>query len=321
MNDSAVIAGVWKLTAYKRRFLDTGEVRSDMLPHAYILYTPGGRMMSITVEENRQPPAGTVITDEESIRLFRSIVSAYGGTYAVQGDAVAHQVELSWNEAWTGTEQVRRCVVDGDTMTLETTPRTSGTDSRQFINTLTWERVEAFPLAHRRRKPVGAIETKLKQMGLELPETHPYPSPNRTSAVRAGNVLYLSGHGTGRQKMPLGIRPFGKVGREVSEQEGYLCAKSVALCMMASIKQAIGDLDRVKRVIRLYGMVNCAPDFDRHMAVIDGASDLFYELWGPEYGRHARAAVGIAGLPRGAVLEIMGEFELQPEGFDIAAES
>ena len=166
---------------------------------------------------------------------------------------------------------------------------------------------------------MGAIETRLKQMGLELPQTHPYPSPNRTSAVRAGNVLYLSGHGTGRQKMPLGIRPFGKVGREVSEREGYLCAKSVALCMMASIKKAVGDLDRVKRVIRLYGMVNCAPDFDRHMAVIDGASDLFYALWGPEYGQHARAAVGIASLPRGAVLEIMGEFELQPEHFDIAA--
>jgi enamine deaminase RidA (YjgF/YER057c/UK114 family) len=164
-------------------------------------------------------------------------------------------------------------------------------------------------------KRAGSIETRLQKMGLELPPTHPYPSPNRTSAVRAGNILYLSGHGTGRQAMPLAIRQFGKVGREVSEAEGYLCAKSVALCMMASIKKAVGDLDRVKRVIRLYGMVNCAPDFERHMAVIDGASDLFYELWGPECGQHARAAVGIAGLPRGAVLEIMGEFELHPELF------
>ena len=83
--------------------------------------------------------------------------------------------------------------------------------------------------------------------------------------------------------------------------------------MLASIKKAVGDLDRVKRVIRLYGMVNCAPNFDRHMVVIDGASDLFYALWGPVYGQHARAAVGIGGLPRGAVLEIMGEFELHPE--------
>lgn len=70
------ITGVWKLKKYSRRFLDTGEVRSDMLPQAYILYTPGGFMMSITVEENREPPAGEVLTDEERVRLFKSIISA-----------------------------------------------------------------------------------------------------------------------------------------------------------------------------------------------------------------------------------------------------
>jgi len=139
------IAGVWRLKAYSRRFLDTGEVRSDMLPHAYIIYTPGGYMMSVTVEENRQPPAGAVLTDEERVRLFKTIVSAYAGTYRVEGDQVVHDVELSWNEAWTGTRQVRSVRVDADRMTLETTPRTTGTDSREFINTLTWERVEALP--------------------------------------------------------------------------------------------------------------------------------------------------------------------------------
>lgn len=159
---------------------------------------------------------------------------------------------------------------------------------------------------------MGAIETKLKKLGLEIPPTHPYPSPNRTAAVQVGNLLFLSGHGTGRQAMPLDIKQYGKVGADVTEEEAYRCAKSAALCMLASIKKAVGSLDRVKRVVRLYGMVNCAPDFDRHMVVIDGASDLFYELWGPVYGQHARAAVGIAGLPRGAVLEIMGEFELHP---------
>lgn len=141
------IAGVWKLKSYSRKFLDTGETRNDMLPHAYIMYTPGGYMMSITVEENRPPPAGTILTDEERIRLFKTIVSAYAGTYVVEGDKIIHHVELSWNEAWTGTDQVRRFCVDGNSLTLETTPRTTGTDSRQFINTLTWERVEAFPLA------------------------------------------------------------------------------------------------------------------------------------------------------------------------------
>ena len=140
------IAGVWKLKKYSRRFLDTGEVRSDMLPQAYILYTPGGFMMSITVEENRQAPAGEVLTDEERVRLFKSIISAYSGSYTIEGDNVIHNVELSWNESWTGTKQVRRFAVNGDELIIETTPRTAGTDTRQFINTLTWERTEAFPL-------------------------------------------------------------------------------------------------------------------------------------------------------------------------------
>ncbi len=142
------IAGVWKLRGYTRRFLDTGEVRRDMLPHAHIIYTPGGHMMSVTVEENRRPPGGTVLTDDECLRLFKTIVSAYAGTYAADSGKVTHHVELSWNETWTGTCQVRSYAVDGDTLTLETTPRTSGADSRLFINTLTWERVEAFATPH-----------------------------------------------------------------------------------------------------------------------------------------------------------------------------
>ena len=142
----ARIEGVWKLKKYSRRFLDTGEVRSDMLPQAYILYTPGGFMMSITVEENRQPPAGEVLTDAERVRLFKSIISAYSGTYTVESDTVIHDVEMSWNEAWTGTKQMRLFKVTGDELVIETTPRTAGTDTRLFINTLTWERTEAFPV-------------------------------------------------------------------------------------------------------------------------------------------------------------------------------
>ena len=140
------IEGVWKLKKYSRRFLDTGEVRSDMLPQAYILYTPGGFMMSITVEEKRAPPVSEVLTDEERVRLFKSIISAYSGTYVVEGDTVIHDVNLSWNEAWTGTKQMRLFKVTGDELVIETTPRTAGTDTRQFINTLTWARTEAFPL-------------------------------------------------------------------------------------------------------------------------------------------------------------------------------
>ena len=81
--------------------------------------------------------------DEERVRLFNSIVSAYSGTYTVEGNQVTHAVELSWNEAWTGTKQVRYFSVDGDELTIETTPRTSGASTREFINTLKWQRVEA----------------------------------------------------------------------------------------------------------------------------------------------------------------------------------
>lgn len=160
---------------------------------------------------------------------------------------------------------------------------------------------------------MGIIERKLKALGLPVPGPHPYPNPNRRACVRVGNLLFLSGHGTGRREMPLDIKQFGKVGAAVTEEDAYRCAKAVALTMLGTIKAEIGDLDRVQRVVRLYGMVNSAPGFDRQFAVIDGASDLFYELWGPEYGQHARAAVGIAELPRGAVLEIMGEFELKDD--------
>ena len=89
--------------------------------------------------------AWAVLTDVERVRLFKSIISAYSGSYVVEGDTVTHTVELSWNEAWTGTQQVRRFKVNGDELVIETTPRTAGTDTRQFINTLTWERTEGFP--------------------------------------------------------------------------------------------------------------------------------------------------------------------------------
>lgn len=159
---------------------------------------------------------------------------------------------------------------------------------------------------------MSKIEDKLAKMGITLPAPHPFPSPNRTHGVIVNNILYLSGHGSGRAPLIAGARQHGKVGTEVTEQEAYQTARAVAILMLGSIKECVGSLDRVKRVIRLFGMVNSAPGFERQFAVIDGASDLFYELWGPEYGCHARAAVGMAELPRRSVLEIMGEFEIIP---------
>jgi enamine deaminase RidA (YjgF/YER057c/UK114 family) len=96
-------------------------------------------------------------------------------------------------------------------------------------------------------------------------------------------------------------------------EEGYAAARVAALLMLATVKGEVGSLDKVKRVIRLFGMVNSTPDFADHPKVIDGASDLMLELFGPIYGRHARSAVGMASLPRGQAVEINGEFELLAE--------
>jgi hypothetical protein len=156
---------------------------------------------------------------------------------------------------------------------------------------------------------MGKIEAKLKAMGYTLPPPFTFPKNNRTGCTQIGNLLLLSGHGLELPKLP-GVRQSGKLGVDVSLEEGYATARAVALTMLATIKAHAGELDRVKRVLRLFGMVNCAADFTQQPQVIDGASDLFFELWGPESGKHARSAVGLVSLPRGIAVEINGEFEI-----------
>jgi hypothetical protein len=107
------------------------------------------------------------------------------------------------------------------------------------------------------------------------------------------------------------FRHTGKLGADLTIEEGKLTARVAALAILATVKQEVGDLDRVRRVIRLFGMVNCTPDFPDMPAVVDGASDLMLELFGPEYGCHARPAVGQVNLPRGQPVEINGEFEVK----------
>jgi len=142
-----------------------------------------------------------------------------------------------------------------------------------------------------------------------LPKIWPYPSPNRTGVVKVGPILYVSGHGPGLPDLS-GVRQKGKVGVDVTIEEGYATARAVMLMILASLKDFTGDLDRVKRVVRLFGMVNGGPAFNQYPQVIDGASDLAYELWGPEFGQHARTAIGAGGLPHDIVVEINGEFEV-----------
>ncbi len=157
-----------------------------------------------------------------------------------------------------------------------------------------------------------SVRERLADLGLELPEPFVYPSPNRTGCVITRNLLYTSGHPPPEN---FGVRTTGKVGAlpdegGVSEEEAYQAARATALNILASVEQKTGSLDRVTQVVKVYGMVNSAPGFDRQFAVIDGASDLFYELFGPESGQHARSAVGMFELPRGFSMEIEAVFEL-----------
>jgi enamine deaminase RidA (YjgF/YER057c/UK114 family) len=157
---------------------------------------------------------------------------------------------------------------------------------------------------------MSTIETRLVAMGHSLPQPREFPSPNRRGCVRVGSLLFLSGHGP--HHTDRNVKTHGRLGLDMTESEGYEAAKITALAMLATIKRELGDLDRVKQVVRLFGMVNCIPAFDTMPRVIDGASDLFYELYGPQAGCHARTAVGMASLPRGQAVEINGEFEIAP---------
>ena len=146
------------------------------------------------------------------------------------------------------------------------------------------------------------IEKKLADMGLELPPI-PTPVANYVPAVQVGSLLFLSGHGPALLKDGKVQFIQGKVGKDLTTEEGYEAAKQVTLNLLQSIKETIGDLDKVKRVVKLLGFVNCTEDFPNQPQVINGASDLLVELYG-ERGRHARSAVGMYQLPFGIAVEI-----------------
>src|SRR5690348_13428277 len=105
---------------------------------------------------------------------------------------------------------------------------------------------------------MGALEDKLQAMGYTLPPPFNFPNPNRTGCVVAGSIIFVSGHGRDLPSLP-NVKHTGKVGRDLTMEEGYATARAVALSMLASLKQEVRDLDRIKRVVRLFGMVNVAP--------------------------------------------------------------
>jgi enamine deaminase RidA (YjgF/YER057c/UK114 family) len=125
-----------------------------------------------------------------------------------------------------------------------------------------------------------------------------------------GDRAYVSGHVALNPDGSL-AEPLGKVGAELTQEQGTHAARLTGLAILASLKRELGDLDRVALWLRAFGMVNSAPTFDRYPLVINGFTDLIVELWGPERGGHSRSAVGLAGLPFGAAVEIEAEVAIR----------
>ncbi|MDA1097475.1 MAG: RidA family protein [Proteobacteria bacterium] len=149
-------------------------------------------------------------------------------------------------------------------------------------------------------------EAKLRELGIELPSP-PAPMGSYVGAVRTGNLVYISGQGPRR---PDNTSPAGKVGDDMSIEDAQAAARLVGLNALATLRAEIGSLDQVKRVVKVFGMVNAAPDFKEHPRVINGFSDLMFEVFG-EAGRHARSAVGMSSLPFQIPVEVEMIVELE----------
>ena len=151
-------------------------------------------------------------------------------------------------------------------------------------------------------------EQNLKKLGIDLGSVSA-PVANYVNAVRTGKLLYLAGKGP--RVDASGKRPIGKLGRDFTPEQGYQQARSVGLDLLAVMRSELGSLDRVKRVVKVLGMVNAVPEFTDHPKVINGSSDLFVEVFG-EVGNHARSAVGMGSLPMGIPVEIEVIVEVSP---------
>ncbi len=151
-------------------------------------------------------------------------------------------------------------------------------------------------------------EARLKEKNITLP-TPATPVANYVGAVRAGNMLFVSGHGPLRSDGKPSAR--GKVGRELSTDQGYQIAREVGLNLLATTRTALGSLDKVRRVVKVLGMVSSAEGFGEQPKVINGFSDLMVEVFGDAIGKHARSAVGMAELPMGIPVEIEMVLEVE----------
>ena len=151
-----------------------------------------------------------------------------------------------------------------------------------------------------------SADSRITELSLELPPA-PKPVAVYKPVVVTGNLAYVSGHGPLRADKTLIT---GVVGADLNLDEGKAAARQVGLAILATLRAHFGSLDRVKRIIKVLGMVNSAPDFYDHPKVINGCSELFADVWGPEHGIGARSAVGMGPLPGNIAVEIEAIFEL-----------
>ncbi len=150
------------------------------------------------------------------------------------------------------------------------------------------------------------IEQKLAELGLTLPVL-PGSKGIYKSCLLDGNKLYVSGHVSLTAD---GTFITGKVGKDVSDEEAKLAARQCGLAILSSIKKELGDLNKIKRVIKILGMVNAIPEYEKHAIVINGCSELYVTLWGDDNGKGVRSAVGMGSLPGNVAVEIEALFEI-----------
>jgi enamine deaminase RidA (YjgF/YER057c/UK114 family) len=143
------------------------------------------------------------------------------------------------------------------------------------------------------------VDKKLKDLNIEL-FAPPKPLANYVRAVRTGNLVYLAGHGPTKAD---GSNITGKLGKDMTVEQGYEAARQTGIALLSSLKGEIGDLNKVKRIVKVLGMVNCTPEFTDQPKVINGFSDLMVAVFG-EKGKHARSAVGMISLPNGIAVEV-----------------
>jgi len=151
-----------------------------------------------------------------------------------------------------------------------------------------------------------SIEEKLKELGYELP-TLPASKGIYKRCLIDGKNLYVSGHISVNTD---GSSITGKLGKDLSEEQGKAAARQCGLAILSSLKAELGDLEKVKRVMKVLGMVNSTPEYEKHPIVINGCSELFVELWGEDNGKGVRSAVGMGSLPGNVAVEIEGIFEI-----------